>query len=118
MWLAPPPVLYPLPPMISALFLVSLAGLQSGTQAPNPAPTPTPAAPDPQDPQANQPAGLYGAGKGLELTLEGAWEIALQQNLGFASEVLNTDLALYNYRGSYGTFDWLFHAGAGLVDTK
>ena len=104
--------------MISALFLVSLAGLQSGTQAPNPAPAPAHGAPDPQDPQANQPAGLYGAGKGLELTLEGAWEIALQQNLGFASEVLNTDLALFNYRGSYGTFDWLFHAGAGMVDTK
>ncbi len=71
-----------------------------------------------QDPPPAQADSLYGAGKGLELTLEGACEIALQQNLGFASEVLNTDLALYNYRGSFGTFDWLFHAGGAWTDTK
>jgi outer membrane protein TolC len=67
---------------------------------------------------AGQGEQLYGAGRGLEITLDGACEIALQQNLGLASEALNTDLALFNYRGSYGTFDWLFHAGGGLSDRK
>ncbi|MBK7641807.1 MAG: TolC family protein [Planctomycetes bacterium] len=70
-----------------------------------------------QDPPSAA-ADLYGAGKGLEVTLEGACELALQQNLGLASEALNTDLALFNYRGSYGTFDWLFHAGGAWNDTK
>jgi outer membrane protein TolC len=61
---------------------------------------------------------IYGAGRGLEITLDGACEIALQQNLRLASEALNTDLALFGYRGSYGTFDWLFHAGGAWIDTK
>ena len=72
----------------------------------------------PPDAAAQQPDALYGAGRGLEITLEGACEIALQQNLLLASEALNTDLALFTYRGSYGTYDWLFNAGGGVSDTK
>jgi outer membrane protein TolC len=67
---------------------------------------------------AGQNEPLYGAGRGLELTVEGACEIALQQNLHLASEALVTDLALFNYRGSFGTYDWLFNAGAEVSDTQ
>lgn len=116
MWLAPPGFLYPLPLMIpdrraSAAVLASLAALLPRASALQEAA----AAPNPQ--QAGG-AELYGAGRGLEITLEGACEIALQQNLRLASEALNTDLALFNYRGSFGTYDWLFHAGGGISDTK
>jgi outer membrane protein TolC len=103
---------------VLATLLAAAPGLP--TQAQNPPPqNPPPQNPPVQaDPQAKAGDALYGAGKGLEITLDGACEIALQQNLGFAEEVLNTDLALYAYRGSYGTYDWLFHAGAGVTDTK
>ena len=100
----------------SAAILVSLTGLLAragGSQ--DPVPAQNPPAPDSQ---AGKKADLYGAGRALEITLEGACEIAMQQNLNFAGEVLNTEVALYNYRGSYGTFDWLLHAGGGYSDTK
>jgi len=100
----------PVSPAFAAFFL-SLAALQG---APPAAQNP----PDKANPQAGQGEDMYGSGRGVEITLEGAWEIALQQNLLFAAEVLNTEVALYNYRGSFGTFDWLFHAGGSVSDTK
>lgn len=119
MWLAPPAVLYPLLAMTPAsrataalLFPMTCTLAQTPQQ---------------QDPQAQQPLSPAiakqfvhpdGDGPKLELTLESAGELALQQNLSLASEALNTDLALFAYRGSYGTFDWLFHADGAWVDTK
>jgi outer membrane protein TolC len=100
-----------------AVFLVLLAAppVRALAQQPPAAPQQKPSG---ADPQVGDQAGLYGAGRGLEITLDGALELALQQNMLFAAVVLDTELALYNYRGSYGTFDWLFHAGGGVSDTK
>lgn len=119
MWLAPPEFLYPLRPMKRARGLlrplfppvfVLGAALPLVAQETPAAAQGTPSAASDQE--------LYGAGRGLEITLEAAREIALQQNLGLASATLDTDLALFNYRASFGTFDWLFHASGGVSDTK
>ncbi len=97
-----------------SLLAVPLLALHGPLQAAQDAP----AAASAQEPHAAGAQELYGPGRGLEITLEAAREIALQQNLGLASQSLDTDLALFNYRASFGTFDWLFHASGGVSDTK
>lgn len=61
---------------------------------------------------------VVGPGRGLELTLEGALSIALENNLGLQIEALQSDIARYNARGSWGAFDWDFTARAGVVDSE
>jgi outer membrane protein TolC len=61
---------------------------------------------------------LLGPGRGLELTLDAAIEIALQNNLGLQIEALNTDVARYNYRATWGDFDWNLTAQGGVTDIE
>lgn len=59
-----------------------------------------------------------GADGHLELTLEAAYAIALENNLGLKVEALNTEVALYNYRATWGAFDWVLDARAGYSDAE
>ncbi len=79
------------------------------TTIPPPNPDATPVAQDER---------LLGPGRALELTLDGALEIALKNNLGLKIEALSAQVALYNYRGSWGTFDWQVTAKAGVTDAQ
>ncbi len=58
----------------------------------------------------------FGPGQEFDLTLERALAIALESNLGLQIESLQTDIARYNARGSWGAFDWIFNARAGLSE--
>lgn len=77
-----------------------------------------------QDP-ATPPAGsippaesLFGAGRGLELTLDAALRLALENNLGLKVDDLATDAALYAAKGSWGAFDWTLAANGGVTDNQ
>lgn len=59
---------------------------------------------------------LFGQGRALELTIEAALAIAETNNLGLAIEDVNTEVARFNARGSWGAFDWVFQANGQLVD--
>jgi len=59
-----------------------------------------------------------GPGKGLELTLEAAIALALENNLGLKIEQLSTEVAFYDLNGSWGAFDWQFSAGASYEDRE
>lgn len=59
-----------------------------------------------------------GPGKGLELSLDAAIALALQQNLGLKIEQLATEVTFYDLRGSWGAFDWVLNAGAGWQDRE
>lgn len=65
---------------------------------------------DPQDP--------LGPGKGLELSLASAIQLALQNNLGLKIEELATEVSFYNQRGSWGAFDWVLNASANVQDRE
>ncbi len=54
----------------------------------------------------------------LELTLDAAYRIALENNLGLKLEAANTEVALYNYRATWGSFDWVIDARAGYSDAE
>ncbi len=58
------------------------------------------------------------AGSRLELSLDDAYRIALENNLGLQIEALNTEVVLYNYRASWGSFDWVFDARLGYTDAE
>ncbi|MBK7877558.1 MAG: TolC family protein [Planctomycetes bacterium] len=60
----------------------------------------------------------FGAGKGLELTLDAAIALALENNLGLKIEQLSTEVAWYDLRGSWGAFDWKFSAGTSWQDRE
>ena len=66
--------------------------------------------------QAQPP--LFGKGRALELTLQGAEELALQNNLGLKIEDLSREAALYAAKGSWGAFDWSVNAAAGWNDDE
>jgi hypothetical protein len=58
------------------------------------------------------------AGPSLELSLERAQAIALERNLGLQIESVNTEVAWYNHRASWGKFDWVVDARAGFTDAE
>ncbi len=62
------------------------------------------------------PGQAFGPGQDFELTLEKALSIALESNLGLQIESLQSDIARYNARGSWGAFDWIFNARAGISE--
>lgn len=96
-------------------FLVSTSAVTAAQEAPaTPDPAPSAAAG-----QALDAAGkLVGRGRALELTLDGAREIALQNNLGLKITTLDTEVALYNYRATWGSFDWALQARASYTDAE
>lgn len=57
-----------------------------------------------------------GPGKGLELSLDAAIALSLENNLGLKIEQLATEVTFYDLRGSWGAFDWVLDAGAGWQD--
>lgn len=54
----------------------------------------------------------------LELTLEEAQQLALENNLGLKVDDLAAEAALYAARGSWGAFDWTLSANAGYTDNE
>lgn len=67
---------------------------------------------------AVDPSRLLGPGRALELTLRGAYEIALKRNLQLQIAQTEAQIALYNARGSWGAFDWVVGARAGWSDAE
>src|SRR5688572_29470568 len=61
---------------------------------------------------------IFGPGQTIELTIERALEIAEQSNLGLKIETLTTEIAMRDYRGSWGAFDWQVAARAGVTDAE
>jgi outer membrane protein TolC len=53
-----------------------------------------------------------------ELTLDGAWAIALERNLGLQIQELANEAARYNAKGSWGAFEWNLSAQAGVTDQE
>jgi outer membrane protein TolC len=54
----------------------------------------------------------------LELSIEDALRVAIERNLELELEDLNTDIANYDYLGSWGAFDPVVGATAGLTDSE
>lgn len=71
-----------------------------------------------QAPEALPQQASAPANKLLELTLEQAFELALSQNTEAAIAALDTDVAFFNHRASFGSFDWTFNANLGYSDTN
>jgi len=102
-------VLYPLRPMprhrvvlaVTAL-AVALAGAAARGQG--------------QAPSREKP--IFGPGRALELTLAGAQELAVRNNLGLKIEDLSSEAAMFAARGSWGAFDWRVDANGGVVDDQ
>lgn len=53
-----------------------------------------------------------------ELSLDGARALALERNLGLQIEVLATEAAMYRYRATGGTFDWVYDANLAYTDQR
>lgn len=54
----------------------------------------------------------------LSLSLEDAQRMALENNLGLRIESLTAEVALYNYRATWGSFDWVLDARLGYSDAE
>lgn len=78
---------------------------------------PPPAA-KPADPSAQDPDRLLGPGRALELTLDGAYELALKRNLDLQIAATDAQVAVYRARGSWGAFDWLVGGRVGYSDAE
>lgn len=109
---------YPLAPMLLDPLAIVLIGAFAQAQAPaQPPPGQQPAAQQPPA-QPSSSSSLFGAGKGLELSLEAAQELALANNLGLKIEDLASEAALYAAKGSWGAFDWRVDANGGVTDSE
>lgn len=76
-----------------------------------------PAVPPPKAPAV--PAdGRFEPTRTLELTLEDALSLALENNIGLQRDDLATDAALYAAKGSWGAFDWTLAATGGVTDNE
>jgi outer membrane protein TolC len=103
-------------------------GAQDPAPAPAQDPKPSEAATPPlpaagQDPvaadQKAQPSAQnLDAGRVLEISLERAQELALERNLGLQIEAVNTEVAWYNHRATWGAFDWVVDARAGFTEAE
>jgi outer membrane protein TolC len=69
-------------------------------------------------PQPPQQQALFGAGRALELTIDGAMELALKNNYGLKIEDLSSEAALHVAKGTWGAFDWTANANAGVTDNE
>lgn len=67
----------------------------------------------PQDPDR-----LLGPDRALELTLEGAYELALKRNLDLQIAMVDAGISVYRARGSWGAFDWVAGARVGYLDSE
>jgi len=79
-------------------------------------PDPTPAARPGE--VAQDPDRLLGPGRALELTLDGAYELALRRNLQLQIAATDAQIAVYRARGSWGAFDWVAGARVGYSDAE
>lgn len=117
------------PCALAVVFWISLAqaglGQEPAKSAPAPVvpapvlptPMPTPIAPTPE--VAKVPATHKESGEvRLELTLEQALKIALDNDLGLEIEAVSTEVARYEYAGSWGSFDPRLTASAGVTDSQ
>jgi len=73
---------------------------------------------NPRVPPASKPPEIFGQGRGLEITLEGALELALANNLILKIEDLSSEAALHAAKGSWGAFDWVIDATGGISDSE
>jgi outer membrane protein TolC len=97
----PPDATAATPPQATAPQAPPSAPLPNAPQVPEPPP-------DPREPK----------GERLPLSLERAVEIALENDLGLSIESISTDVARYNYAGSWGAFDPLLTANAAVSDSE
>lgn len=82
-------------------------------KAPRPAPTVVQPGEVAQDPDR-----LLGPDRALELTLDGAYQLALKRNIQLQIAATDSQIATYRARGSWGAFDWVFGARAGYSDAE
>ncbi len=68
--------------------------------------------------QVQDPDRMLGPDRALELTLEGAYELALKRNLQLQIATTDAQVALYRARGSWGAFDWVLGARLGYTDAE
>jgi outer membrane protein TolC len=82
----------------------------------------TPPAQEPAQAPEQQPGGHAApdleAGNTLELSIERAQEIALENNLGLRIEAVNAESVWYTHRATWGAFDWVVGARAGVRDAE
>lgn len=67
---------------------------------------------------SGDPDELLSQGEQYELTLDGAWAIALERNLSLQVQELAAEAALFNAKGSWGAFQWNLNASAGITDRE
>ncbi|MCY2958588.1 MAG: TolC family protein [Planctomycetota bacterium] len=117
--------------MLSAVGLLSvLAPFLEEPQVPAQQPVATqPVATQPTDRPAGQgtvrpgevaqdPDRLLGPDRALELTLDGAYELALKRNIQLQLAATDAQIAVYRARGSWGAFDWVVGARLGYSDAE
>jgi outer membrane protein TolC len=61
---------------------------------------------------------LLGPGRAWLITLDAAYSLALQRNLGLRVQELAVEGARYGAQSTWGAFDWRFSANAGYTDSK
>jgi len=103
------------PLALAALIWASFEPAGFGQDAPKPEPTPT--APPAEPAPALPPKPANGEVE-LKLTLEQALKIALDNNLGLEIEAVTTEVASYEYLGSWGSFDPRITATAAVTNTE
>ncbi len=60
----------------------------------------------------------FASGDRLDLTLQDAVRIALENDLGLKQEELSAEVARYNYVGTWGAFDPVLRGSGRVVDSK
>jgi outer membrane protein TolC len=96
--------------MLPALPLLLALSVQDPGPAPDAVPVPAAA--------QVEGARLLGPGRGLELTLEGAWQIALLRNPSLAVRETQAQVARLRSQGTWGAFDWVLGANTGARDAE
>jgi outer membrane protein TolC len=74
--------------------------------------------PAPEEELRLRPLDTFGAGRRLELTLENALRVAEANDIGLQIQEARTEAAYFNTRGSWGAFDWVLTANAGVTDSQ
>ncbi len=75
-------------------------------------------APTPEKAVGGQAASDLEGETTLELTLESAQQIALENNLGLRIESVNDEVVWFNHKSTWGAFDWVVDARAGVTDSQ
>jgi outer membrane protein TolC len=113
-----------------ALFAASVADeaiAQEPAQTPAPAPAPKtgqdtsdPTKPE-QEPE-QKPGGHAApdleAGNTLDLSIEMAQQIALENNLGLRIEQVNDEAVWYTHKATWGAYDWVIDSRVGVTDSQ